>query len=249
MNHQKIYELIIKSAISKDRIKHNENYYEEHHILPKCLGGVDVENNLVLLTAKEHFICHKLLTYIYKGNRKIACAFHYMAFSKKYGKIVSGRDYQYARELISFTPISLETKIKKNKSLKGRIFSKETINKMRIAQSGKNNPMYGKKQSEETKEKRAKKLRGRKRSEESKKRMREAALKRTKIQIPWNKGLKKETDERVRKNGQSSGISRVGMPCSELKKEKLRNHTHTEKTKIKMQKSQSKRRILEKIIR
>lgn len=39
-------------------------YIEDHHIIPKCLGGADVLSNKVWLTAEEHFICHKLLTEI-----------------------------------------------------------------------------------------------------------------------------------------------------------------------------------------
>jgi hypothetical protein len=37
-------------------------YIEDHHIVPKCLGGKDIVTNKVWLTAEEHFICHKLLT-------------------------------------------------------------------------------------------------------------------------------------------------------------------------------------------
>jgi hypothetical protein len=37
-------------------------YVERHHILPKSLGGTNEKHNLVELTAREHFICHLLLT-------------------------------------------------------------------------------------------------------------------------------------------------------------------------------------------
>jgi hypothetical protein len=37
-------------------------YTERHHIVPRCMGGSDDESNLVNLTAREHFICHLLLT-------------------------------------------------------------------------------------------------------------------------------------------------------------------------------------------
>lgn len=40
---------------------------EVHHIIPKCLGGDDSPENLVKLTPKEHFLCHKLLTKITNG--------------------------------------------------------------------------------------------------------------------------------------------------------------------------------------
>ena len=37
-------------------------YTEKHHIIPKSLGGSDSNSNIVKLTAREHFICHWLLT-------------------------------------------------------------------------------------------------------------------------------------------------------------------------------------------
>jgi len=37
-------------------------YVEKHHIIPKSLGGSNDKSNLVKLTAKEHFLCHRLLT-------------------------------------------------------------------------------------------------------------------------------------------------------------------------------------------
>jgi hypothetical protein len=36
-------------------------YTERHHIIPQSLGGSNDKNNLVDLTAREHFICHWLL--------------------------------------------------------------------------------------------------------------------------------------------------------------------------------------------
>lgn len=44
-----------------------ECYSEKHHIIPKCLGGNDCEQNLVRLTAREHFIAHILLTKMTSG--------------------------------------------------------------------------------------------------------------------------------------------------------------------------------------
>jgi len=50
---------IIENAKLKDR---QDDYYELHHILPKSLGGSNKKSNMVKLTAREHFICHWLLT-------------------------------------------------------------------------------------------------------------------------------------------------------------------------------------------
>lgn len=78
MNYYKIYNSIIENR------KNNSynGYTETHHILPRCLGGSDEADNLVKLSAKEHYICHLLLTRMYKYNtteyHKMVHAFLYM---------------------------------------------------------------------------------------------------------------------------------------------------------------------------
>ena len=54
-----------------------DGYFEKHHIIPKCLGGSNDKNNLVKLTAREHFICHLLLTKM-NDNYKLKFALHMM---------------------------------------------------------------------------------------------------------------------------------------------------------------------------
>jgi len=46
-------------------------YTERHHIIPKSLGGDNSEKNLVRLTAREHFVCHHLLTKMTLGNERV----------------------------------------------------------------------------------------------------------------------------------------------------------------------------------
>ena len=65
--YTKWYFNIINSAKSESRKKVSKSescymYYENHHIIPRSLGGDDAKENLVLLTMKEHYICHLLLT-------------------------------------------------------------------------------------------------------------------------------------------------------------------------------------------
>lgn len=45
-------------------------YTESHHILPKSLGGTDEPDNITHLTAREHFVCHWLLTKIYRAGEE-----------------------------------------------------------------------------------------------------------------------------------------------------------------------------------
>jgi hypothetical protein len=68
-------------------------YYEKHHIIPRCLGGADDKDNLVLLTAREHFLCHKLLCKIYPNNKKLVFALWRMC--------VPGRNYQHRYKITS----------------------------------------------------------------------------------------------------------------------------------------------------
>jgi hypothetical protein len=123
-------------AISENRIKLKrcDNvyvYYENHHIVPKCLNGSNEKDNMILLTAKEHYVCHKLLTYIYPLNYKIISAFHYMSINKHY-KCMSLRDYELAKFLKANTRMSGETIQKMSTSAKSRPkISDETRLKLR----------------------------------------------------------------------------------------------------------------------
>lgn len=58
--YTKWYCSIIENAISRVEAL---DYYEGHHILPKSfkMGGEIDPVNIVKLTSREHFICHRLL--------------------------------------------------------------------------------------------------------------------------------------------------------------------------------------------
>lgn len=51
-----------QQIVSRANLRVLEGYFEVHHIIPKSLGGTNSIENLVNLTAREHFICHWLLT-------------------------------------------------------------------------------------------------------------------------------------------------------------------------------------------
>lgn len=55
-----------------------KNYYESHHIIPKCMGGLDSIDNIVKLPPKAHFVAHHLLCKIYPTDYKLASAFNFM---------------------------------------------------------------------------------------------------------------------------------------------------------------------------
>ena len=47
-----------------------DKYYEFHHIIPKSLGGLDDESNVIPLTAREHILAHYLLCSIYPTGKE-----------------------------------------------------------------------------------------------------------------------------------------------------------------------------------
>jgi len=75
MDYKKHYDLLIIKALNRNI----ECYVEQHHIIPRCLGGTDEETNLIKLTPEEHFIAHKLLTKIYPNSLKLLYAFNFMS--------------------------------------------------------------------------------------------------------------------------------------------------------------------------
>lgn len=62
------YYTIVGNAKSRKIIE--GEYYEIHHIVPKSLGETNDPENKVHLFAREHFICHLLLTKFTEGNHK-----------------------------------------------------------------------------------------------------------------------------------------------------------------------------------
>jgi hypothetical protein len=112
---------------ARDRVV--EDYTERHHIRPRSLGGTDDADNLVDLTAREHFICHWLLVKITTGEDryKMLNALRMMRAEKhgqqRYDTAVTSRVYE---------------------SIK-----KEYAQLQSVLRSGAGNGFYGKKHSEE----------------------------------------------------------------------------------------------------
>ena len=83
MNYKKNYDDYVAWVKTQNRYKMHPltsgyKYYERHHIIPKCMGGSDYYDNIVLLEAREHYLAHYLLTKIYPSNHKILNAFFLM---------------------------------------------------------------------------------------------------------------------------------------------------------------------------
>jgi len=121
MDYTRIYNQIIEHAQTHKL----EGYIEKHHIVPKCMGGLDVKENIVELTAREHFLCHMLLCEIYPQEYKLKHALFLMAIGKQKVKektyVIGSRVYERLKEeystMLTGKKQSQETKNKKSKSM------------------------------------------------------------------------------------------------------------------------------------
>ena len=76
MNYLKHYDLLINRA--KSRVKPS-GYCERHHVVPRCMGGDNSVENLVWLTASEHYVAHQLLVKMHPESRSLAHAALFMS--------------------------------------------------------------------------------------------------------------------------------------------------------------------------
>jgi hypothetical protein len=171
MNYQRIHDAIIERASNRTL----QGYREKHHVIPRCMGGVNTADNLVELTAREHFIIHKLLVEIYPTESKLVYAYWAMCNKQSSKKMlrnykISSRDYQYAKELFSILSSKLH---KGKKSWNSGI------------KTGKSSWNLGIPHSAETKHKIGLKSKNRKHSAETRQKRSQALL----GNIPWNKGV------------------------------------------------------------
>lgn len=125
MNYQRIYFEFIEDRKSKGIDK--SYYFENHHILPRSLGGDDSDENLIPLSASDHFFAHLLLAKIYGG--KMSTALFFMAGDNSR----SAHGYRAKRWAYEFAKKAMADQKRK---LVGEL-----------------SPAYGRKRSDETKRK------------------------------------------------------------------------------------------------
>ena len=118
-------------------------YVEGHHIVPKSIVK---NNNLVYLTAREHFICHLLLVKMLDGKnkRKMVLALHRLVFGNKHNNII------YVKNAKEYANIKL--KASKYLSERSQEYWDNIPKEQRtLMRSGEKNSMFGKSQKEDSK--------------------------------------------------------------------------------------------------
>jgi hypothetical protein len=160
------YEKLIENA--KNRIFPENEYGEVHHIIPRCFGGLDTDDNKVKLYAREHYIAHLFLwkmSMTPKMHNKMSMALHVMVNGSGNQKqnrdyLISSRIYEQSRK--AYIEAIKEHFAEHGGTFLGRKHKPESIQKIIEANirtrdvrsaklSGPLNGMYGKKHTEETK--------------------------------------------------------------------------------------------------
>ena len=161
------YTIWYSAITDRARTRKIDGYTERHHIIPKSLNGTDDKNNLVDLTAREHFICHWLLTKMHTGEAKAKMIYALNGmkrsnkFAQRYETLITSRVYENLKKEFSVVhsatmkgrepwnkgiPITEEQRKKNSIAATGKKFSKESIAR-RVAKQ------TGQKRSQETKDK------------------------------------------------------------------------------------------------
>lgn len=132
-----IYYKIIERAKSRTIF----DYKEKHHIIPKSLGGNNSKENIVALTAREHFICHLLLTKMTTGEArsKMSLAVFYLTGkgkSNRKNSIKKSQLYENIRkENANYTS-------RQKKGCKQPPRTADTRKRLTASKTGKLNPLY-----------------------------------------------------------------------------------------------------------
>ena len=137
--YSKVYFSIIRSAKSTPRI----GYTEKHHIIPKSLGGDNSKENLVRLSAREHFVCHLLLTRMVNNPKKLmslrfAVAKFRQCNSNQNRHMLTSWEFEQVRIAHSLAAKEFAT------GRKRAPVTEETREKLSAALKGKPSPLRGK---------------------------------------------------------------------------------------------------------
>ena len=97
MNHKRHYDLLIERA----RDRPLSGYSENHHVIPRCVGGSNAPENLVCLTAEEHYVAHQLLVFMYPGNHKILWAASNMTGKNRLMQRPNNKMYSWIRKRLA----------------------------------------------------------------------------------------------------------------------------------------------------
>jgi hypothetical protein len=203
---------------TRGRFACGDKYHERHHIIPKCMGGTNDEDNLIDLFAKEHFIAHRLLALENSDNSSLVYAWACMAFAsndKEQRYELSPEEYEEAR--MSFS----EAISGENNHMFGRTGEQHPAFGRHIEKE--KHPWYGRHHTEESKEKMRDSAKNRWTDE---RRQEVSDRQKEKFSNPENhpcfgKHKSDETKEKISKAHQGKISPNKGITMSEEQKQKI----------------------------
>jgi hypothetical protein len=107
-------------------------YREEHHKIPRSLGGNGSKSNLVLLSARKHFLAHWLLTKCTEGEHQRAMFWAFACMSRNPSGERNLSSWQFARARESYSDAAKG----RPSNMKGRTHNQESRKKMSISRKG-----------------------------------------------------------------------------------------------------------------
>lgn len=171
MNENLTYQAFIDNILqTRGRFNCGDEYHERHHIVPKCLGGTNDENNLIDLFAREHFEAHRLLALENLKNSGLQYAWWNMCQIRgndgqdRY--VPTAEEFEQARKICS--KLSSERNLGENHPMFGLHHTEQTKEKMskthKGQMTGEKNPMFGKHHDKEWKDRNSKMMKERHRN-------------------------------------------------------------------------------------
>lgn len=195
MNYRRIYDALMRRARQRDI----DGYVERHHVIPKALGGAGLKDNIVRLTAREHFVAHWLLARIHGGPMWMPLMqFQGRRFGPGY---TNSRAYEEARR--RWAKWSSDNQRGPNHWAYGK--ESPYKGKKRPELAGNNNGNFGKKRTPEQIAAVTSVNRGKKRSDETKQKIGDAQ--RGELNHAFGKSLSPEHREKVRAAMQARRLS------------------------------------------
>jgi len=167
MDYEKHYALLIARAKQRGEI---ETYTERHHIIPKCMGGSNDNDNIAVLTAAEHYVAHQLLVKMHPSKKGLVFATVMMTT----GKNMPGRSKNKLYEWLRIRTVETLKNRKMSEKQKHQIREKNTNpsaeRRRKMSEGCKRKPPM----PDEVRQRISNTLKGRKQSKEHKENIRKA---------------------------------------------------------------------------
>jgi len=213
--HMNKYKQWYANITERAKNRHLDSYTESHHIVPRSLGGSDEADNLVNLTAREHFVCHWLLVKMTTGQEH-----HKMLNALRMMRAENPNQQRYTTKITARVYELIKTEYS--------ILQSERVR-------GDKNPMYGKKRTQKMNDAVSQANKGRIPSKEQIDNLKTALAKRTANGIkraPYSDEYKQERSKKYLGEGNPRYGAEVSEDTRKKIGDKLRGRKQTEEEKL-----------------